>query len=309
MNVLFSINDCFVEGFLATAVSFCIHNSGHHDFYVTNDGLLPKNQKKILKILSRQNVTVFFVEQPSSHFGSPLYSSLPRYSPLSLNRLLPQLALPETVHRALYLDSDLIINGPLNTFYDTPLTGFFLAAVCVRRDGQDGGPYWDQEANVYNDLRVALKPGNDYFNAGVLLLNLDKFREIDESHYDKIVLEQHNNITLLDQDILNLAFEDEMVHLCDRRLNCTIPENMRLRRGEYHWIKKEAVVIHYVVKKKPWMPFRYRNPLFKIFMHYFWFEKRPFSFFTRYTVWFFMKPFHFLAHCWRKGMSLLFKHQ
>ena len=305
MNVLFAINEAFVPGFISTAFSFCYNNEGRHRLFIMHDGLSEKSVAKIHKRLARFDCIINLVDIGVGAFGDELFRSLPRYYSQSINRLLPQLAVPDDVHRLLYLDSDLTINRSLQEFYDLDLKDNFLAAPSVRRDGQDGGPYLDQEAGVYDLLKTPLKPETTYFNSGVLLLDVDKFRTLDSNFYAEIVEKYKEQIVFADQDILNLAFEGKTLNTIDRRLNCTIPNNMRLRKGELKWIKREVKVLHYVVATKPWMYTKYTNPLFKIYMKYYRREAGIVSWIWRYFVWCFMKPIHFLRHCWRKGLSII----
>ena len=305
MNVLFAINEAFVPGFISTAFSFCYNNEGVHRFFVMHDGLSDKSVSLIHKRLSTFSCEINLVDIGEGAFGDELFRSLPRYYSQSINRLLPQLAVPDDVHRLLYLDSDLTINGSLQEFYDLDLQCYFLAAPSMRRDGQDGGPYWDQEAGVYDLLKIPLKRETTYFNSGVLLLDVDKFRTLDSNFYAEIVEKHKEQIVFADQDILNLAFEDKTLNVIDRRLNCTIPNNMRLRKGELKWIKREVKVLHYVVATKPWMYTKYTNPLFMVYMKYYRHEAGIVSWVRRYFVWYFMKPIHFLRHCWRKGLSII----
>jgi lipopolysaccharide biosynthesis glycosyltransferase len=288
MNVLFAINEKFVPGFLTAALSLCVNNPGHHRFFVMNDGLSSKAEVRIHKTLKKFDCEISLVNIGKGAFDAPLYTSLPRYYSQSINRLLPQLAVPSDVHRLLYLDSDIIVNGSLQSFYDSDFQNRFLVVPSVRHDGNDGGPFWDSETMVYNEIKIPLKPETLYFNSGVLLMNVDLFRTIDRGFYDPVVTAHKNEIVFADQDILNLAFEGRVVNVIDRRLNCTIAENIRMRKGEYRWVKKEAKVIHFVVNPKPWQASGYRPPFFKIYMKYY------------------RKEGHFLSYLWKK---FLFAHE
>ncbi len=305
MNVLFAINESFVPGFISTAFSFCFNNPGKHRLFIMHDGISQKAKSLVHKRLDRFEPEINFVDIGVGAFGDDLFCSLPRYYSQSINRLLPHLAVPKDVHRLLYLDSDLTINGPLQNFYSIDLKGNFLAAPSVRRDGQDGGPYWDQEAGVYDLLKIPLKPETTYFNSGVLLMDVDKFRTVTVDFYRGIVKRYKEQIVFADQDILNLAYEGRVLNIIDRRLNCTIPNNMQLRKGELKWVCREVKILHYVVAVKPWMYKKYTNPLFRVYMKYYKREAGFIPWLGMYIVWYALKPFHFLAHCWRKGVSIL----
>ncbi|OPZ24674.1 MAG: General stress protein A [bacterium ADurb.BinA186] len=307
MNLLFAINEAFVPGLITALTSFCFHNPGHHVAYIMHDGLSAKAFSSIAKDTKHFDVELVYKNIGQGAFTSSFYTSLPRYYSQSINRLLPQLIVPDSVHRLLYLDADLIVRGSLSSFYSAELASSFLAAPSVRRDGEDGGPYWDQEAGAYQMIQIPLKPETLYFNSGVLLLNVDAFRTISIRTYDEIVKKYQKQIVFADQDILNLAFEGKTLNVVDRRLNCTIPDNMRLRKGEYRWIRDNVLVLHFVIGRKPWMPKRYQNRLFHLYMNAYKRTGHPFRYIGRYCVWYLMKPWHFIAHCWRKGISLVFR--
>ena len=308
MDVVFAFNEQFIPGFISTARSLCLSNPGNHRFFLLHDGINENAIARIRRIMLRCNCTLFFVDIGQGFFEKEPYVGLPRYQRLSMARLLIHKYLPVDVERVLYLDVDLTINGSLQNFYETDFEDKALAAIAIRRDGRDGGPYRDQEAGVYNLIRIPLKESSLYFNAGVLLINVHVFRALSLSDYDAFVMRFKENLELADQDILNLMFEENVLRIVDRRLNCTIPNNMRLRQGEYEWIKKEVLILHYVVATKPWMYTKYTNRVFHIYMRY---ERKGgflLSWFARYLVWYFLKPFHFLGHCRRKAFSVFKEH-
>jgi lipopolysaccharide biosynthesis glycosyltransferase len=300
MNVLFAINEAFIPGFLTAVFSLCANNPGFHDIYLMHDGISERKQLEISKSFRKLDCKIHFVNLGAGAFSSSVYSSLPRYYSQSINRLLPQQAVPNSVHRLLYLDADVVVNGNLQDFYNTDFSGNFLVAPSIRRDGQDGGPYWDSETMVYQSIKIPLKPETLYFNSGVLLMNLDKFRTIGEDFYRPIVENHKEQIVFADQDILNLAFEGKALRVVDRRLNCTVAENVRKRKGEYRWVKNNVLVLHFVVNPKPWHAFKYRPAYFKIYMSYYRLENKVFSYLFRYSAWISAKPVHFITHVFRK---------
>jgi lipopolysaccharide biosynthesis glycosyltransferase len=299
MNILFAINEAFVPGLLTAVASLCVNNPGCHTIYVMHDGLSEKATQKINKLSRRFGCTIHFVNIHQGVFSDSLYSSLPRYYAQSINRLLPQLAVPNDVDRLLYLDADLVVNGSIQEFYDTDFSGQYLAAPSIRKDGQDGGPYWDSETMVYGSIKIPLRPETLYFNSGVLLMNVQKFREISESFYRPIVEKYHDQIVFADQDILNLAFEGKTINIIDRRLNCTVAENVRIRKGEYKWAKQNVKVLHFVVNPKPWKFAHYRPVYFLIYLKYYRLVK-PEDWAWAFIVWLMAKPFHLAGKIYRK---------
>ncbi len=103
-------------------------------------------------------------------------------------RLLPPAHNQE--EKLLYLDSDLLIRGSLREVWETNIEEYYLAAV------QSPGIKWHQ------DLGVSRESG--YFNSGVMLINLKKWRETDFSRKVIDYIAAHPNaIWFADQCGLN----------------------------------------------------------------------------------------------------------
>jgi len=102
--------------------------------------------------------------------------------------LIPK-KLPLEYKKALYLDADMVINGSLSELFRTNIENYDLAAV------ED----LDIDENVKQKLGV-----DCYFNAGLLLLNLEKIRneKLDDEWFN-IAIDKQSIITYNDQCVLN----------------------------------------------------------------------------------------------------------
>lgn len=117
-------------------------------------------------------------------------------------RLLLDQLLPESVDRLLYLDGDTIIRGSLRPLLDLDVSNVALAGIA------DYIPTFKQPQLQPHPTRLGL-PDDLYFNAGVLYINLAKWRELGtgkraisyvlENLGDPVKLEHR------DQDALNVA--------------------------------------------------------------------------------------------------------
>ena len=121
--------------------------------------------------------------------------------------------LPELVpdaDRVLYLDSDVIALDSLSPVWDTALDDSYLAAVT------NVSPAWF--ADRWSVL--GLDAATDYFNAGVLLLNLDLMRSDRCSQaVHEFGVENASRLVLRDQDALNAVLARRRVTL-HPRWNC-----------------------------------------------------------------------------------------
>ena len=107
------------------------------------------------------------------------------------------------------IDSDTIINGPLDEICDMDLKGYVLAGT------------YDCGLNDYKEI-IGLKKSDKYYNAGVLILNQ---KEWIENNCQEKFLNHIKNVRskyyLCEQDIMNIIFRDKIKYLDIKfNLNC-----------------------------------------------------------------------------------------
>lgn len=167
--------------------------------------------------------------------------------------------------KMLYLDCDIIVEGDVSELYFKDTDGMMVAA--VEETGFRQMSYSKKAVfingslpyNVDNYRTDALKmkcPDN-YFNAGVVLFDLQKCRE--RISFDSVIKLLHGQkYHYNDQDILNILF-DGQVKMLDYEWN--YQNNIEFfchRKPEvygrmYEDVKREQPrIIHYVSSQKPW---------------------------------------------------------
>ncbi len=181
---------------------------------------------------------------------------------------LLRLQLPSILHdidRVVYLDCDLVVLTDITTLYDTDLSDFPLAA-CLDFWLTGAAPFappimgWGV-AEWHKFLRevVRLADRSAYFNAGVLVMDLKRFRDSGLVQTAEKFLERVNYKTAFaDQDALNHVVNGAFVRLESRwnvlanrsdddlnSANCQIAGSVPLGQPG-PWI------IHYAGPYKPW---------------------------------------------------------
>jgi len=160
--------------------------------------------------------------------------------------LLPEI-LPAAVDKVLFIDSDAIVSADLSSLWHLPLQGRALAAIAEHRVSCSDHGY----------------AFGHYFNAGVMLVDLEKWRQSDLLRKGKVFAKNNpDRLRHWDQDVLNHVFEDDWLMIPDRWNAC--PHLFGLT-GEYDYNKylfteaeQEAIhnpaIIHYAGpgKIKPW---------------------------------------------------------
>ncbi len=198
VNLAWCCDDAYAPHMGVTLCS-ALHNLGKDTaatvFVVGN--LHDRNKKNIQAVINKYHAEARFIAVDIQDFADLKvsdYISLAAYFRLALPDLLPQ-----DVAKVLYLDCDLIIKDDLTKLFDTDITDYYFAAV----------PEAQQKSQYIDRTRLGIPQDALYFNTGVLLLNLDKWR-IDGSTkkiLDFIKANPHR-IHWWDQDALNIFFHD-----------------------------------------------------------------------------------------------------
>ena len=178
--------------------------------------------------------------------------------------LLPTI-LPKEIDKVLYIDGDIICLDSLKELWETPLENFSAAAVPDMR---------------CNDIRVlnrlSFNRADDYFNAGVMLINLDWWRKNDiQNKSIKFISENRDICKFHDQDALNVVLHGTIQTLSIRfnlQEHFFEPfENQFIDKvylKDMEEAKVNATLIHYTGYKKPWHK-ECVNPLKSIWRHFY----------------------------------------
>jgi lipopolysaccharide biosynthesis glycosyltransferase len=163
-------------------------------------------------------------------------ASLGRWSRATLARLYLDLNIPPAIDRLLYIDADAVAVSEIDGLFKADLRGKPLGAVDDYRM-----PF--REKMERRQEKIGMRRGARYFNAGVLLFEwqtcleqglMKDARDTFETRPE--VFEAH------DQDVLNLAFEDNWLAL-DPRWNT--------QTGILPLIEMPGI-LHFTGRKKPW---------------------------------------------------------
>jgi lipopolysaccharide biosynthesis glycosyltransferase len=146
-------------------------------------------------------------------------------------RLLAPRLLPDNIIKILYLDCDLIVRRSLKSLWETNITGFALAAV----------------SNFEDNARKALglPDGTKYFNSGVLLINLQFWRENKVlDHAISFLKNNPEKVQYWDQDALNATLTHQWIEL-------PVHWNWQDWLSSIRTAKNPAIV-HFIAGDKPW---------------------------------------------------------
>ncbi len=185
-----------------------------------------------------------------STIDASLFDSAPstrQYPKEMYYRLLaPHILMDE--ERVLYLDPDILVINPLRPLWDMDMQGFMLAA--ASHTGIT------ELANGVNRIRLGTE--HDYYNSGVLLMDLQAGREtIVPDEIFRYVREHEKELLLPDQDILNALYGSRILSIDDaiwnydaRNYTSYMIRSSGLSNEE--WIMRNTAILHFCGKAKPW---------------------------------------------------------
>jgi lipopolysaccharide biosynthesis glycosyltransferase len=207
------------------------------------------DQAKLRRSLARfSNHSVSFRE-----FIPPADRQLPlnpraHYTLDNWTRLWVEEFFADDVDRVLYLDGDIVVVGSIAPLWHVDLEGALFGAVDI--PGSDRGV-----------THLGLQPEDGYFNSGVLLIDLKRWRTT--RAFDAVLgyVETYPELMTrdVDQEALNGCFYRNRKRL-DYKWNaispffrepCALP----LTRAEIESVRQDARVIHFNGSLKPWSYF------------------------------------------------------
>ena len=243
MIIVFTINKSFLLPFAVTLHSLLLHNKGElKKLIVLTDEIPESDQEKIKEIIGDNDID-FELIQISDDDLSGLVTTL-HFQKANYYRLL----IPEFVRedKVIYLDADLLILGSLLPIWETPLTNNYLAAVCTP------GVSWHPELGVSKE--------DGYFNSGVMLLNLRKWRE--ENFGRRVIDFVSDNAKLIryvDQCGLNALAKNNWIRLpLSHNLTVDVYEgdfefgDCGCSKEDINRAKKSPLIVHFTGTSKPW---------------------------------------------------------
>jgi lipopolysaccharide biosynthesis glycosyltransferase len=161
-------------------------------------------------------------------------------SPVAFAKLMAVDLLPAGYQRCLILDTDLMVVGSLSELLSLSLNGYPLAAVRDFMMPETSGQ------------RLSLTTPSSYFNSGVLLIDVEKWKKADPlaqiASWESAML---SKITFLEQDILNIIFEKNYLEI-DPCFNHMIMVSLAGEIPNPGSASNHPVIYHFPGQIKPW---------------------------------------------------------
>ena len=233
------------------------------NIFILDAGINEKNKKKIAFSLAKasKNFKIEYIVYSLDNF-----SRLKETSAISratyLRILIPTL-IPSNYSKAIYLDCDMIVEDDLFKIWEIPFNDKELAA------GVQDYYFPFLKSSTINPLSIENMQDNvPYCNAGLMVFNLEKFRE--ENIAEKIIsyIKTYQPI-LNDQDGINAVLNGRWI-LLEPRWNITLSSISKFlldSKQNINSLKDNVGIIHYTSKFKPWHIPKTKDDLVYLYYH------------------------------------------
>lgn len=239
IEIAVAIDKDYLQHFYVLLESIKEHQS-HDDFYNINvmHTNLNLHEMSTLEEYFKEVFSFIFYDM-SNYQLHDLYINAHISTETYYRILLPNI-LPRALKKVLYLDCDLIINSDLGRLWDHKVDVFAVGAV------------FDYKAQFRkNELNIPIN--YDYFNAGVLLINLEFWR-VNNFVFKLLQFVRENSDKLLyhDQDAINAIMYDKVTYL---------PINWNVQSAMFDLLEQDGklvdaiedpYIIHFTGATKPW---------------------------------------------------------
>lgn len=234
--------------------------NNNYDIIIFESGITEKNKKILAAFITDKNISLRFANV-SSEIENLSLIARNHYSKECFFRLLAPLVL-KNYTKIIFTDIDLLFNEDIAILFNSEMKGKAIAAcqdymfAGFLNSPDISGKNWKN----YAANTLQLSDPYKYINTGVLVLDIENFRK-NEFPQKLLALADNSRFRILEQDILNLFFKEEVSYL-DYDWNFHVknggyvaiveqfmPEKLK---RDYRRIEKNPKIIHFAGEYKPW---------------------------------------------------------
>ena len=249
MNVFIAANDNYIYPAKVMLTSLLLNNANADlKIYFMHSSVKHENIRALEELVGQHKADFVPVQINPDDFTEFLRTE--RFPVEVYYRFLVPHILPKSESRAIWLDVDLVVNGPLDSFYYQDFDGCFLSGC------RDIGDHREK-------MRLLGCPSDcTYINSGVILFNAEQMRQYNLEDFLNYYLAHKKDIVWFDQDVINGIFAGRIkVWDCDK-YNVQVLWN---RKKQSHF--EQCVIAHYIGPYEPWQS-EYTNPSAELWDRY-----------------------------------------
>ena len=249
--IFFAVDNEYIP-FLAVTLQSIVEHSTEENYYVIKilcTNISEENKEKINKY-TKDNISIefvdlnYYIEKIKNKLYTRDYFSMTTYFRLFISNLYPQ------YNKAIYLDSDIVLLTDVAELYKEDIGDNLVGAV------RDDIIQQNEVFQEYVEKVVGVSSYKNYFNAGMLIMNLDELRKNKFQEKFLYLLENVKYSVVQDQDYLN--------RICKGRVKL-LDASWNVMPNATKDVNEDNIkLIHYNYQYKPW---HYDNIAYA---NYFW---------------------------------------
>jgi len=253
VHIVVSLDDNYVIPLYVMLFSILENTQAALDIFVIQQHLHPHSRSLLSSLFDqKKSATISFVAIPTDWEMKFPHNHFEYISEATFYRLALADLLPAHIDRVLYLDCDLIIEEDISTLWKMDLSGKSIGAIAELFPAL---PMFPQKESLYQNL--GLSDSHAYFNAGVLLFDLAKWRRHNWGQAClTFLLDFPEKVLFDDQDALNYVLKDDW-QVLPARWNVTniwFRFESELKQQHIWQPAAEPAIIHFTTHSKPWQP-------------------------------------------------------
>ena len=252
MNVLYSTDENYSKICIASIHSLLESNKTNKEIkiYIIDNNIEKNTKKGFINLVEKYNRKIEFIS------CEDICKDLKKNNDFSVSsyaRLFIQDSIKED--KVIYIDCDTVIRKDLSELWEKDLKENWISGV------EDPLPSYLKEA-------IQMKRNDRYINAGVLIINLKKWREINfKEKVIKYIDNHKKNVVHHDQGIINGICKGKILYL-EPKYNL-MPEMIMMKESQLKKLyklknfysesqleeaKKDPYIVHYISKfyNRPW---------------------------------------------------------
>lgn len=249
INILITTNRNYLHQLKVLIKSLEVSNPDEKfNIYILQRDFTQATKKELTTSADKLKTTINYIKVLSDDFKD--FPIVDKRYPLEIYyKLFASIYLPKEIDRILYLDPDIVVINSIKDFYHHPFKdNYYIATSHVFGI-----------VKIFNNLRLNLSKDTPYINAGVLLINNKKLRDLDIKNiiYSYVKKNKHK-LMLPEQDIISSLFGnktiiiDELIYNLGDRAVKLYNRSHKKNEINLNWVNKNTKIIHYYGKNKPW---------------------------------------------------------
>jgi len=246
------------------------------NIYIVNDGINKINIDKVNRSISSHKIRLIWKTLKQA---IPMGVSLPldrtSFPVCAYARICAPYFLPKHIKKAIYLDVDMLVLEDINQLWNINIGNYTIAAVLDRSE-KVSSPW----GGIKNYMELGMNPDSKYFNSGLLIINLEKWRSENATELViKAVNDNSGYVTFADQYGLNIVFINNWFELNSKWNSYSQNDiedpylihftGMKPIFKGYNYNEKYKDIFYNYIKLTPWSDFKPQSDYMR-FVKKFW---------------------------------------